>query len=119
MKNTLLYVDDEPINLQLFEIHMKKHFNVYTALSGPIALQHMTDHPEIDVVFSDMKMPHMDGLEFINEAKKIKANAQYYILSGYNLSPDINKALKDKTILGYFQKPFDIGKILRELQSNT
>lgn len=119
MKDTLLYVDDEPINLQLFEIHMKKHYNVYTALSGPIALRHLAEHPEINIVFSDMKMPQMDGLEFISEAQKINTDAKYYILSGYNLSPDINKALEDKTILAYFQKPFDIGKILGALQNET
>lgn len=116
MIDTLLYVDDEPINLQLFEIHMRKHYKVFTALSGESALQQIKKHPEINIVFSDMKMPEMNGLEFISAARKIKKDARYYILSGYNLSPDIHQAIENKVIQAYFQKPFDIAKILGELQ---
>ncbi|HCX99748.1 MAG TPA: two-component system response regulator, partial [Bacteroidales bacterium] len=63
-KISVLYVDDEPINLRLFELNFKNAFNVTTALSGFDGLEILKNNPDIPVVVSDMRMPKMDGIEF-------------------------------------------------------
>ena len=65
----ILYVDDEIINLQLFEINFSKNYNVIIADNGFSGLEILENNPDISVVISDMKMPNMNGLEFIKKAK--------------------------------------------------
>lgn len=110
-KNTILYVDDEPINLKLFEINFQKKFTVLTALSGNKGLDVIKNNISIDVVISDMKMPGMNGIEFIKKAKSDYPTIKYFILTGYDITEEIADALNEKLILKYFRKPFDMKEI--------
>jgi YesN/AraC family two-component response regulator len=80
---TLLYVDDEPLNLMLFEINFKKKFIVKTAMSGESGLVILNREPAIQVVITDMKMPGMNGIEFIIKAKEHFPEIVFFILTGY------------------------------------
>jgi two-component system response regulator (stage 0 sporulation protein F) len=108
---TLLYVDDELINTQLFALNFEKYYNVLTVKSGVSGLQILRENPKISVVISDMKMPGMDGLEFITLAKKDFPNVIFFILTGYEINEEIEDALKNNLINRYFRKPFDIEEI--------
>ena len=96
MRCTVLYVDDEPINLELFEINLSKHYIVKTALSGPEGLKVLKGINDIKIVVSDMRMPQMTGLEFIDLAKALKPEIDYYILTGFDITPEIYEALRQK-----------------------
>jgi len=102
----ILYVDDEPINLKLFEVMFRGKFEILVAESGVEALELLKDNESIKVIVSDMKMPLMNGLEFIQEAKKINSKIPYYLLSGYGINEEISEALNSGLIKGYYQKPF-------------
>jgi len=105
--STILYVDDEPINLMLFKVILGKKFNVITASSGSEGLKIMIENKYIAGVVSDMRMPGMNGIEFIRLAKNIFPDIFYFILTGYDITPEISNALKEKLINKYFQKPFN------------
>ncbi len=108
---SILYVDDEPLNLKLFSINFKKKYNVLTALSGEEGLLLLSKNDQIKVVVSDMKMPKMDGIEFISRAKKDYPNIVFFILTGYDITPEISQALKNNLINRYFSKPLNIEEI--------
>lgn len=108
---SILYVDDEPLNLKLFSINFKKKYNVLTALSGEEGLLLLSKNDQIKVVVSDMKMPKMDGIEFISQAKKDYPNIVFFILTGYDITPEISQALKNNLINRYFSKPLNIEEI--------
>jgi|WetSurMetagenome_2_1015567.scaffolds.fasta_scaffold21174_2 two-component system, response regulator, stage 0 sporulation protein F len=108
---TLLYVDDESINLKLFEINFKKKYNVITASTGLAGLEKLKETPSVSVVISDMKMPGMNGIDFIRLAKENFQNLICFILSGYDVTDEIVMAYKDKLIDKYFQKPFNLTEI--------
>ena len=110
-KCTILYVDDEPLNLDLFEINLHDSFIVLTAISGDDGLKLLQQKPEICVVVSDMKMPGMNGLEFIDKAKENRPDICYFILTGYGITNEIKEAINNRTIIKYFQKPFDLTEI--------
>jgi response regulator RpfG family c-di-GMP phosphodiesterase len=110
---TLLYVDDEPLNLMLFEINFKKKFNVKTALSGESGLDILSSVPSIQVVITDMKMPGMSGIEFIKKAKEQFPEIVFFILTGYEITKEIIHALEEKLIYKYFKKPF----LLKEMET--
>jgi len=103
---TLLYVDDEPLNVTLFEINFQKKYAIRTALSGEKGLDILRSEPSIAVVISDMKMPGMNGIEFIRKAKENFPEIVFFILTGYEITEEITRALEEKLIHKYFKKPF-------------
>lgn len=108
---TILYVDDEPMNLMLFRANFKNKFNVQTAESGKEGLNQLISNPSTHVVISDMKMPGMNGIEFIKLAKIDFPNISFFILTGFDITDEISEALNDKLIHRYFRKPFNIKEI--------
>ena len=116
-KHTILYVDDEPVNLMLFEVSFQDNFTVITAESGTEGLKFLDQNPEIAVVFSDMKMPGMNGLEFIRTAKSKYSDICYSILTGFDITDEISGAIKEKLIVKCFGKPFQLDEILTTINS--
>lgn len=109
---SLLYVDDEQFNLLLFDMNFSDKYTIYTASSGPDALEILEDHQdEIIVVISDMSMPEMNGVEFIRKAREKHAKIAYFILSGYDRNDQIEDALQNREIVEFLTKPFIRQKI--------
>ncbi|MBO6795141.1 MAG: response regulator [Balneolaceae bacterium] len=102
----VLYVDDEVINLRVFELAFKEKFEVYTAKNGALALEVLNEHPKIHVVVSDMKMPRMNGIEFITQAKTTHPDTIYFILTGFGKNEVIKEAMANGLIKEYIQKPY-------------
>ena len=121
-KTKILYVDDEPVNLKLFKINFRKKYEILTAQDGFSGLTELENNSDTFVVISDMKMPNMNGLEFIKRAKEKFPEKKFYILTGFDISEEIKLALKTGLILKYFSKPFnikDIEKTLVEVIENS
>lgn len=114
---TILYVDDEPINIMVFESTFDQYFKIETSISGMAALDKLNMNPDIKIVISDMKMPLMNGIEFITEAQKKFPDIKYYILTGYGLTEEIAGALKSNLICKYFSKPFNVKEILKSIET--
>jgi two-component system response regulator (stage 0 sporulation protein F) len=110
-KIKILYVDDEIINLRLFEINFSKKYVVLTADDGLKGLEILANNIDTLVVVSDMKMPNMDGIEFIKKAKGKYPSIKFYILTGFEITEEIQEAINSKLIINYFIKPFNINEI--------
>lgn len=113
----VLYVDDEESNLFLFKVSFQSRYNILTAISPAEGLEKLEKyHDRIIVVISDMRMPQMNGIEFIETAKNKFKNIFYYILTGYDYSEEIDQALKKDLIQNFFTKPFDTGEINQAIE---
>lgn len=109
---TILYVDDEESNLFLFKVSFQSKYHVLTASSPFEALDLLEDrHDEIIVVISDMRMPEMNGIDFIKSAREKYDNIYYYILTGFDFNNQIDEALKQNIIQEFFTKPFNTKEI--------
>ena len=113
-KSTLLYIDDEEINIFIFERTFSMYYNIITSLSGEKALKILDDN-KIDIVISDMRMPKMNGLEFITDARIKFPNIGYFILTGFDFNVEIELALKNKIIEECFKKPYNVELINKTL----
>lgn len=81
---TVLLVDDEPaILLLLGRLLRDEEMDVLLAHSGQQGLELLREHPEIGVIVSDLKMPEMDGVRFLEQAKERAPMAIRIILTGY------------------------------------
>lgn len=110
-KPKILYVDDEEINQVLLKINLSKTYDVITASNGPEGLQILNDIPEIKLVASDLKMPIMNGIEFIKKAKKTYPQLPFFLITGYDITPQIIEAIDSQLIFKHFKKPFNIIEI--------
>jgi len=118
-KLKILYVDDEPINLILFDRIFGKKYAIRAADSGMKGLEVLDEDPDIKIIISDMRMPHMNGLQFISKAREKHPDLIYFILTGYEISKEITDALEQKLIDRYFQKPFKLEEISGAIISAT
>ena len=105
MQASVLIVDDEPLVRQTLSEWMKRmNFRVFEADSGRQAME-MIRRGEPDIVISDVVMPGMDGVELLKEAKAVKADIPFLMISGYpsrSTAVDImNHGASD-----YLPKPF-------------
>ena len=104
------------MNLILFEASFEKKFDIKTFSSPVDALAFInSNHEDLDVVISDMKMPDMNGVELIQSANAKFPNIRYYILSGFGFDEEIENALETGLVLRYFTKPFDRSEIESEV----
>ncbi len=111
LKRTVLYVDDEPNNLLLFEAAFRKKYAVITAESAKEGLDFLDTSPEIALVISDMKMPDMSGVAFVEEARNRNHSKVFFILSGFDFNEEIENALAQHVIDKSFKKPFSLEEI--------
>ncbi len=105
---SILYVDDEPTNLMLFKFNFQKKYKIFTAFSGKEGLALLHSNPEIVLVISDMRMPEMNGLEFIKLAKDDFPALIFFLLTGFDFTPEIREAMNIGLIQKYISKPFKI-----------
>ena len=108
---SILYVDDEPYNLLLFEAGFKKAYPIITAASGKEGLEKLDAEDQIALVITDMKMPDMSGVDFVQEAKKRNHQKVYFILSGFDFNEEIQEGLSTGLIDRSFNKPFSFEEI--------
>ncbi len=111
-KHTILYVDDEEPNRFLFKMTFMYDVEVITAQSADEGFEKLKEHPEIDYVISDMRMPGQNGLDFISEARKQYPSIQYYLLTGFDITTEIDAAVRGHVIEKYFKKPFNRQEIM-------
>ena len=117
MKPTILFVDDEVINLFVLKKRFENDYEVLTAESGEEAIEIIRENAvNINAVISDLRMPGIDGLELINQAKEILPDTPFFLLTGYENNEQITNALSEGLITSSFKKPFDHGVINRKLQ---
>jgi two-component system response regulator (stage 0 sporulation protein F) len=115
----VLYVDDEQINLMMFEISFAEKFDLVTASNGMEGLKILENGPTINVVVSDLKMPGLDGIEFIKKAKERFPRKKYFLLTGFEMTPDIQLSLDSGLIHKCMRKPFNKKEIETEIEKYT
>ena len=103
----ILYVDDEPINLKLFELAFKSQYQVFTALSASRGLEILEEHSGIPLVISDLRMPVMDGLEFIKVIKERYPGKICMLLTAYIESEVMLEGFNKELLFRYITKPWN------------
>lgn len=69
-KNTILIVDDEPVNIKALEIVLGDEHNLTYATTGEMALEMARTDPQPDLILMDIVMPGLDGFEVCAELKQ-------------------------------------------------
>jgi excisionase family DNA binding protein len=107
----VIVVDDEAsIRDLLAKTLALAEYDVDVAPDGRSALERMRLYP-YDLLIVDLKMPGMDGLAVIREAKRYKADLPVIIITGYSTESSAIEAV-NLGVAGYLTKPFRVPQVL-------
>src|SRR3954453_20844855 len=107
----VLVVDDEAsIRDLLAKTLALAEYDVDVAPDGGSALDRMRIY-SYDLLIADLKMPGMDGLAVIREAKRYKADLPVIIITGYSSESSAIEAV-NLGVAGYLTKPFRVPQVL-------
>ena len=109
---SLIYLDDEEINLILFKEMFKKDFDIYTTTSPHEAIDYVVNN-DLDFILTDQLMPVMTGVEFLRELQGMEYNSdpKKIIISGYTKEGEVSEAIEQKMIDKFVSKPWSYDKL--------
>lgn len=102
---TILCVDDESGVLEGLALTLGRHCHVFTATSGAQGLEMLQRRRNIQVIISDMRMPEMNGAEFLAQARTLAPDATRMLLTGESDLQDAIRAVNEGQIFRFLQKP--------------
>ncbi len=111
-EKNILIVDDEPSVLRLFKLFfLRAGYNVLTAESGEDAIE-LLEEEKIFVMFLDLRLPKMSGLELCQKIKKNIPMAIVYAITGYASLFELADC-RDAGFDDYFNKPVSLPVLLK------
>jgi len=106
MPQTVLFVDDNPVILKTIEVAFaKEDYSVLLASSGEEALR-LVEEDIPQVIVSDLRMPGMDGLEFLHRARQTNHFFVGMIFTAYLDIGSIMQAVSEEAVWRYITKPW-------------
>lgn len=106
---TVLYVEDEGIIRSNVEKCLNYVFNVLVAKDGKEGLELFSNN-KVDLVITDVYMPHKDGISMLNDIKAVNPNIPCIVTSAYD--PKVFDISCTFEACDYITKPFDIKELL-------
>jgi CheY-like chemotaxis protein/class 3 adenylate cyclase len=116
MKPVIVYVDDEPNNLVVFEASVPEEWQVHTFASAVDALKSLR---ALDpwVLVSDQRMPSMTGLEFLELAAQLVPHATRMVVTGQTAEQTIVQLIRRARIFDYITKPWDPEDLVARIEN--
>ena len=108
--NILIVDDDRRMANTLADILKVKNFGAEVAYDGPEALK-MIEEQHFDSVLADIKMPHMNGVDFFKAIKKIQPEMPVVLMTAYTTDALVREGLEEGAI-SVLNKPLDIDLLL-------
>jgi len=107
----ILVVDDEQTVRDLVAKTLTTaDYDVDTASDGPSAVERLRS-TEYDLLITDLKMPGMDGLSVIREARQRSSEMPIIVITGYSTEASAIEAI-NLGVCGYLTKPFRLPRVL-------
>jgi two-component system nitrogen regulation response regulator NtrX len=110
MSNILIIDDEKAIRKTLSEILSYEGYKIDEAGDGEEGLKKFREK-EYDVILCDIKMPKIDGIEFLEKAKELNSDMPIIMISGHGTIETAVEAVK-KGAYDYISKPPDLNRLL-------
>ena len=113
---SILFVDDElPVLKSLKRLALDESWSVFCANSAEEGLAVLQQQP-VNVVVSDMRMPGMDGAEFLTRVRNEQPDTERILITGYADVHALEKVVNEAKIFNYISKPWDDQVLTRVIQ---
>ncbi|MFC7513420.1 PAS domain S-box protein [Herbaspirillum sp. GCM10030257] len=112
----VLVVDDEPDVMEMAAALFRSiGYEVFTANNGPAALEVLERTKDISVLFSDVMMPSMSGIELAKRARRLRPDMKILLASGYPL-PALKAQHNGVDEFAFINKPYKLADLARRLR---
>ena len=115
MKKILIIDDERSIRRALREILEFEEYDVFEAENGREGLDLLKAN-QYDLVFCDIKMPLLDGMEVLEAVKKTENDTPFIMISGHGTIETAVEAIR-KGAFDFIEKPLDLNRILVTLRN--
>jgi len=113
----VLYVDDEPINLRVFDANFRDRFKIITCQMPTEALAILANRGhEIGILISDQRMPELTGVELLERANEIAPDVLRMVITAYSDVQAVIDAVNRGRVSRYFVKPWIKEDLLAALE---
>ncbi|MDD2902751.1 MAG: response regulator [Syntrophales bacterium] len=114
-KLRVLILDDEPIVCKRLKPSLEKlGFEVDTFTRSFEAMQ-AVEKAAYDIIVTDLKMEGMDGMRFLQEAKKLYPETEVIVITGFATMETAKESFK-KGVFDFIAKPFNLNEIQKVVQ---
>lgn len=114
-KASVLIVDDDISLCKTMSLVLRrKGYHVATAKDGPEALEILRESA-FDIVFLDIRMPVMDGVETHRKIKQIRPQAVVMMMTAYTVEDLVQDALREGAY-GIMYKPLDMDRVVNVIE---
>jgi signal transduction histidine kinase/response regulator RpfG family c-di-GMP phosphodiesterase len=107
---SILYVDDNPLNLKNFEIELKKYYNIFLADSAKEGLDILKKN-KVHVLVTDQRMSEMTGIELLEKVSRKYPAVMRIILTAYDDSEAVIDAINKGRVHSYLLKSLNMNEI--------
>ena len=118
MKTKILLLDDEASLIKWLAYALEqKGYLVYATTDSEEAINELKSD-KFDLVISDIKMPELDGFEFLKKVRSMYPRVPFIFITAYGSMDSAINALRDRAS-DYILKPFSIDELVVRIKSNT
>ena len=115
MKNKILIVDDEKLMRVSLEDKLTKEGYAVNSLSNAVEGIKLLQSTNFDAVITDLRLPKIDGMDFLREIKKASPDTVVIIMTAYGSIENAVTAMKEGAY-DYVTKPFPLEELTVKLQ---
>jgi len=117
MPEKILFVDDEADVLAAYRRNLRKQFRMETATSGEQGLEAIDSQGPFAVIVSDLRMPGMDGIQFLAEARERAPDSVRMMLTGYADVQTAFDSVNEGTVFRFLIKPCQLETLVKALKA--
>ncbi len=115
IRGQILITEDEPRLLYSITFILKRQgYSVTPAMDAESAIANLENNENFNLVISDIQLPGINGLEFIDLVRNKGLSIPFLIITAYK-SKDISEGLKKRNIKFILYKPFDKAELIQEV----
>lgn len=112
----ILYVDDDPDNLIVFEASFAPELEILTARSAEAALETL-EHRKVAVLITDQRMPGMTGVELCERVRLRHPHVRRILLTAYGDLPTAIEAINRGGVQAFLSKPWHKDEVRRAIEA--
>ncbi len=117
MKTRILFLDDEQSVLNGFQRRLGFDYDLTLCTSGEDALKVIDELGPFAAVVTDMRMPQMNGIQFIRQARMVAPDSVYVMLTGNQDQATVIQAMNEGQVFRFLNKPCDHEALKRALDA--
>ncbi|MBE0495349.1 MAG: response regulator [Campylobacterales bacterium] len=116
VKTRVMLVEDEATAREILGFYLGTLFDeVLVAKDGKEGLDTFLSHRPIDLILTDIRMPHLNGLEMIEAIKEHQEDQKFIVVSAHKEEELLLRSINLR-VIGYFVKPLNIDTVMEILQ---